>query len=210
MQAIQHIIFDLGGVIINIDYQKTVNAFHTLAPYDSGEYYLQHKQHILFDELEIGSITPDAFRKNLRRLLKTEADDEMLDKAWNALLLDIPAERIELLKKLSKQKHIFLLSNTNEIHKTAFDRQVKRQFGMDNIDSLFEKAYYSHLVGDRKPNLSIFQKVLRENNLLPEQTLFIDDSIQHIRAASQLGIKALHLKDRTILDLHLTDVDFNF
>ncbi|MCS6833926.1 MAG: HAD-IA family hydrolase, partial [Flammeovirgaceae bacterium] len=140
------------------------------------------------------------FRKELKSFLELSIEDHVLDEAWNAMLLDIPAERLQLLGELQKKKKIFLLSNTNAIHKEAFDKKLQ-QHGYSTLDVFFEKAYYSHLVGDRKPNASIFERVLQENQLNPQTTLFIDDTYQHIAGAKSVGLQTIHLQaPKTILD----------
>jgi putative hydrolase of the HAD superfamily len=191
--SIKNIIFDLGGVIINIDYQKTIDEFKKLSKVNSTIEFNQKNQSVLFDELETGRISNEAFREKIREHYQLEASDAEIDAAWNAMLLDIPAERIALLRKLRKNHKLFLLSNTNAIHMIAFNKIVKDSFGMPALDELFDKCYYSHLVDDRKPNASIFERILQENGLTKEETLFVDDSIQHIESAQKIGIKTLHL-----------------
>ncbi|MBK0404643.1 HAD family phosphatase [Adhaeribacter sp. BT258] len=189
----KNIIFDLGGVIINIDYQKTIDAFKKLSQAGATIEFNQKNQSALFDELETGRISNAAFREKVREHYHLDATDEEIDAAWNAMLLDIPAERIELLRQLRKNHKLFLLSNTNAIHLIAFNKIVHESHGMPALDELFDKCYYSHLVDDRKPNASVFEKILAENNLEREETLFVDDSIQHIESAEKIGIKTLHL-----------------
>ena len=204
MKHYKNIIFDLGGVIINLDYHATTNAFTELCGRDMAEVYSQKKQDPIFDDIETGRITPNEFREGLKQLFNFDASSEEIDAAWNALLLDIPLSRIELLQKLKPQKRIFLLSNTNAIHKVAFEKILKDATGFSELDPLFEKAYYSHEMEDRKPNVSIFQRVIEENELDLTETLFIDDSAQHIVGAKKAGLNAFHLTTpTTILDLEL-------
>ena len=190
---IKNIIFDLGGVIINIDYQKTIDAFKKLSKADATIAFNQKNQSELFDELETGRISNAEFRQKVREHYQVEGSDEEIDAAWNAMLLDIPKERIDLLRALRKDHKLFLLSNTNAIHLIAFNKIVQDSHGMPALDELFDKCYYSHLVDDRKPNPAIFERILQENNLQKAETLFIDDSIQHIESAEKVGIKTLHL-----------------
>ncbi|MGB0522764.1 MAG: HAD family hydrolase [Flammeovirgaceae bacterium] len=204
MKQYKNIIFDLGGVIINLDYQATTNAFTKLCGRDMSEVYSQKRQDPIFDDIETGKISPHEFREGLKQLFNFEASHDQIDAVWNALLLDIPPSRIDLLKQLKAQKRIFLLSNTNAIHKIAFERILKKATGIPKLDPLFEKAYYSHELNDRKPNVSIFERVIDENALNPAETLFIDDSAQHIIGAKQAGLHAYHLTaPTTILDLGL-------
>jgi len=170
--SIKNIIFDFGGVILNIDYTLTENAFAKLGLKEFDKIYSQALQKELFDELEKGLITPAAFRRGVRKLIKAEISDLQIDTAWNAMLLDLPEERVNLLSELKKKYRIFLLSNTNEIHFSFFSTYMKNKFGFDVFSDLFEKVYVSHKVHMRKPDAEIFELVLNENNLLRKETLF--------------------------------------
>lgn len=197
------IIFDLGAVLLNLDFQKTLSGFEALTHRKlSKEIFFEVD---FFLEFEKGNITSAEFRNGVRKWLQTEASDSQIDRAWNALLLDFPLERIALLKKLGKTNRIFLLSNTNEIHKAAFDQiyeETVRPFHPEAFDSLFEKAYYSHDLLDRKPNPSIYRKVLEMNALEASNTIFIDDNRENILGARSIGIESIHLEaPLTILDI---------
>ena len=200
---IQNIIFDLGGVILNIDYGLTIQQFSKLSGSNFANTYTQHRQNELFDQFEMGHISSVEFRQRLKRLLQIQASDQEIDEAWNAMLLDIPPERIDFLETVGTQKRIFLLSNTNEIHKQAFDAIVQKEFGdrITDLSQLFERAYYSHLMGDRKPNATIFSRVLTENNLNPDETLFIDDTLGHVEGAKRVGLQALHLTNGQTIEM---------
>lgn len=192
--GIKNIIFDWGGVISNIDYTKTAEAFTRLGLEDFESVYNQLKQTTLFDDLEIGKITPEAFRMKIRTMLPDKVSDEEIDVAWTAMLQDLPMERIELLEKVRKEYNIFLLSNTNQIHVTRYSKYLDEIYGHEKFRNLFTKAYYSHEVGLRKPHVEIFEYVIRENNLNPATTLFIDDTPQHIEGARKAGLVVHHLK----------------
>ena len=197
------IIFDLGGVIINLNYQKTEQEFRRLFGNDFSELYSKKSQTEIFNKLETGHISEKQFVEAMQKSSSQTVSHQDIIAAWNAMLLDIPKERIELLEKIGKQKRIFLLSNTNEIHKIAFDKIVVENHQMKGLEPLFEKAYFSHLVGMRKPNREIFDFVIKENNLNPQKTLFIDDSPQHIEGALLTGLNAYHLEvdKNSVLDL---------
>lgn len=198
----KNIIFDLGGVILNIDYRLTSQAFKNLGLHNFDEKYSQAKQSHLFDRLETGAVAPDQFRQELKSYFSQTVSDTDLDTAWNAMLLDLPAQRIDLLKELSKKYRLFLLSNTNIIHYQAYSVYLKKTFGTMILGEIFEKQYLSFEIGMRKPNKDIFELVLNENKLLPSETLFIDDSIQHVEGASKTGIAAYHLQqNETIIDI---------
>lgn len=198
------IIFDYGGVIINIRYENTIAAFSQLSGLEASHFYTQHHQRSLFDDYECGHISSAEFRDGLRSLFNIDGSDQALDEAWNALLLNIPPERIERLKELGKHKRLFLLSNINEIHRVACDRIFDETFGADfgGIYSLFEKVYFSYEMGDRKPNPSIFKTVIQQQNLDPKRTIFIEDTRQHIEGAASVGLQTIHITNGlTIMDL---------
>jgi len=200
----QNIIFDLGGVVLNLDYSRTISAFQKLGINNFEASYSQLVQTGLFDEYERGEITSQDFRNGIRKVFDVDLDDNQVDTAWNAMLLDLPFERLELLRKLGERKRIVLLSNTNEIHIHQFNRALHLQHGLKNLSGHFQKLYYSFELGMRKPEERIFQHVLNEQGFDPTKTLFIDDSPQHIEGARKVGLNAYHLqveKGETILDL---------
>ncbi len=192
---IKNIIFDLGGVLLNINYLLTEQAFLELGIKDFRLVYSKAKQSSLFDQFETGRISAHLFRNELRKYLPKEISDKEIDTAWNAMLLDFPLERVKLLRQLKNKYRIFLLSNTNEIHVNAFEQIFIRSFGSNIFEHIFEKHYYSNIIGLRKPNADCFEYVLQQNQLNPIETLFIDDSEQHVAGAIQCGLKAIHLKE---------------
>ncbi|AMM52602.1 HAD family hydrolase [Rufibacter sp. DG15C] len=203
--SIKNIIFDLGGVIINLDYAKSTDALRAFSKVNDQVAFSQKSQSELFDQYEMGQISSEAFRQMLRQEYNIEATDAQIDEAWNAMLLDIPSERIDLLRELGKKYKLYLLSNTNAIHMLAFNEIIAQSFEMPSLDSLFDQVYYSHLVGKRKPDAAVFEQILEENDLKREETLFIDDSIQHIESAQRLGIKTLHLAPPLTINQALTE-----
>ena len=194
LTQIKNIIFDLGGVIINLDYNRSIEALQKLCKTNCNIAYSQREQSKLFDMLETGVSSPEQFREGLRDAYGIHASDEEIDAAWNAMLLNIPQERIDLLLELGKKYRIFLLSNTNAIHQKRFNEIVAHSFTIPSLDSLFEQAYYSHLIGKRKPDALVFEGIIAMNNLQKHETLFIDDSIQHIESADKVGLQTLHLQ----------------
>jgi glucose-1-phosphatase len=202
LENFEAIIFDLGGVLLNIDYHKTSKAFSELGVADFDTAFSQAKQQRLFDDYETGKISSEEFLEKVLNWCRQGTSSELAEAAWNAMLLDFPNERLDVLKRLSSSHRLFLLSNTNEIHIRAYKQYLKKTFGFSCLKDFFEKQYYSYEIGMRKPDEAIFFHVLQENNLKPERTLFIDDSIQHIHGASSTGINAIHLPaGNTILDL---------
>jgi FMN phosphatase YigB (HAD superfamily) len=191
-QGIDAVILDLGGVILNIDYQLTINAFEALGFANFHAQYSQLQQSGLFDDLETGKMDPDRFVANIQAFIP-HASATAIIKAWNALLLDFPEGRIETVQSIARRYPTFLLSNTNAIHYEAFNHTLFQQTGLNDIKPLFQKAYLSHEIHARKPDAKAFELILNEQGLKAKQVLFVDDSPQHIAAAQNLGIKAVHL-----------------
>ena len=190
MQNIKNIIFDYGNVIFNIDFTNVQQAWKKLGITNADEFYGHRQQDAVFNLLERGEISPADFRDRIREIShKPELTDQQIDDAWNAIFVGIPQGNHELLQQLKGKYRTFLLSNINAIHYDYVHTYLQKEFGMANNDDLFEKTYYSHLVGKRKPDTEIFEQVLRENNLDPAETLFIDDSPQHLETAKKLGLQ---------------------
>jgi HAD superfamily hydrolase (TIGR01509 family) len=198
----KNIIFDLGGVILNIDYNLSVEAFKKLGLNDFNNLFSKAGQSNLFDNYETGKISSENFVESIQQITGKNISKQSIIEAWNAMLLDLPEERLALLNKLKTTHRTFLLSNTNEIHKIAYCNYLKNKFHLNDFSDFFIKQYLSFEIGLRKPNREIFDFVIKENNLIKEETIFIDDSIQHIQGAKSTGIDAVHLSDGyTILDL---------
>ena len=201
MQNIKNVIFDLGGVILNIDIKRTENALRELGIDNFSTYMTQFHISSFFKEYEMGKIDDAAFIKSIQSLSAKSSTEEEVVNAWNALLLDFPRDRIELLQSLKEKYRIFLLSNTNLIHYRKFQQQIYLQTG-GYLEDLFEKTYYSHVVGLSKPDVAIFQLVINENELDPAETLFVDDTESNIAGAKQTGLQVFHIAPGTgILDM---------
>lgn len=185
----QAIIFDLGGVLLNLDYHKTVNSFEKIGITDVQKLFSQKKQIEIFNQFETGQISPEEFRDFVKSYSDFNLKSEEIDRAWNEMLLDLPVARFQLLQNIAKQKKIFLLSNTNSIHMDWFSKYTDNLLGKNVFFETFEIAYLSHEIKMRKPNAEIFEFVISQNNLNPEKTLFIDDSEQHIVGAQKTGLQ---------------------
>ena len=190
-----HLLFDFGGVLIDIDYDRTPAAFRRLSRAGSTVEYTQASQAELFDRLETGQVTPAQFRDGLRTAYDLAATDAEIDAAWHALLLDVPAERLALLADLRRRGHqTALLSNTNALHIAEINRRLAAQYGLKNgIADCLDRVFYSQEVGLRKPGEAFFRHALREMNWQAEDVLFIEDSPQHVATARRLGLRVLHL-----------------
>ena len=193
IDSTKNLIFDLGGVIIDLDVERTKAAFALLSQKSVSEVQLLLENSPIFQQYEKGQLNDNQFRNEVRMLLHTNSSDQEIDAAWNAMLGEIPSNRIKLLERLRKDYQLFLLSNTNNIHLVCFNEIVKATCGSLSLDPYFDKAYYSHLVQMRKPEVEIYNLVLNENNLLGHETLFLDDNVSNLEGASQTGIQTFHV-----------------
>jgi putative hydrolase of the HAD superfamily len=203
MAAVKSIIFDLGGVLLNLDVPKTSEAFKNLGLTQIDELFRIGHAASFFKEYEKGTITDEQFVTEAQKMCSPGTTKQQVIDAWNVMLLDFPAERIEFLKKLKNSYRIFLFSNTNHIHLQHFHKTFRGEFGSE-MDDLFEKAYYSHLIKQRKPDVAAYQYVINDSGVTAAETLFIDDALVNVEGARAAGLQGLHLTDgKTILDLGL-------
>ncbi len=193
MKGIRNIIFDLGGVLLDIDTRKTNEAFARLGVPGFANNYTLQKADPLFDNFERGKIPESDFFAGIRKIAGTTLSDVDIRNAWNALLLDFRAESIRHLNLLKQQYNLYLLSNTNSIHYTAFQELFTDQIGQPGFNEHFVKAYYSHQLGFRKPEPDIYRYVLEDAGIEAAESLFIDDLGKNIEAAAILGIKTHQL-----------------
>lgn len=193
LNGVKNIIFDLGGVLLNIDPKKTIEAFGRLGMEqligDKGLSY----DHDIFYLMEQGKVTPEEFRNGVRQLISAEVTDDQIDNAWTAMLLDFPANRVELVKNLRNNYKIYLFSNTNAIHVAKYQANFKSQHGFE-VSSLFEIDFYSNEIGYRKPSPESFQEIIRLSGINPEESIFIDDSLPNVEAAIGCGLKGYWLE----------------
>ena len=201
LTGIKNIIFDLGGVLLNLDYQLTKDEFIKLGVNDYDNHFTQSKQVDLFDLFETGKISEIDFHKELKLLTGISASTEEIIYAWNAMLLDFPKERKGLLLNLKNHFSTSLLSNTNETHINAFTKIIRKDINEDALNPLFNAVYYSNEIGYHKPKPEAFNYVLEQNNYVAEETLFLDDSIQHVEGAIKCGIRGILVKDKPVEEL---------
>lgn len=184
-ENIKNIIFDLGGVILDLDLEAAYQRFSQLSGLTAREVVQRTEGLMLFKDYETGAVSSSAFRQQINQLLDMQATDDEIDHAWCAMLGGIPAHRLELAGRLRQSYRTFVLSNTNEIHVGHFDSIIQDHF---------EKVYYSHELKMRKPNIEIYEAVLSEQSLNAAETLFIDDTLDNIKGAEKLNIKTFHLE----------------
>ncbi len=188
------IIFDFGGVVIDIDPQLTIDEFKKLGMSDSDTFLKPGFINNVIRKFERGILTPEVFRDKVRAEAGINFTDQQIDDAWNALLFDIPAERIEVIEEVKENHKILLLSNSNEIHYDLYVRDLQLRFGYREFDELFDKAYFSFDLHLSKPDVEIYEFVMYQHKLNPDETLFIDDNIDNINTAKSLGWKTFHLE----------------
>ena len=185
MPILKNIILDYGNVIIDIDQSRTERAFNYLFPDKSSESLGETFWH----SYETGQISTDVFLDKIQSLSKKDVTQKQIVDAWNAMLLSIPAYRLDHLINLSQHYRLFLLSNTNALHIQWTTRYLNAMHGIINFEKdFFETAYYSHQVHLRKPDKEIFEFVLSDSRINPSETIFIDDTAGHLLNASSLGI----------------------
>ena len=199
---IKNIIFDLGGVILDIDENI---VYQELGKLGINVSELAHSKEFMdtLSKFDIGVYTAPTFRKKTKAFLGLEKmTDKRFDAIWNAMLLDIPRERIEAIEKVKQHYKIFLMSNSNEIHYDLYVRDLQLRFGYNEFDALFNKSYFSFDIHLEKPDPRFFELILDHEHLLPEETLFIDDTAANIKVAKSLGLQTYHIsRDELVRNL---------
>jgi putative hydrolase of the HAD superfamily len=202
LSPFRNLLFDLGGVIVHLDISRTHRAFSALAGRDPEIITREFREIDLFKRYEKGLINDESFRHQLQAFLRTDAGDDQLDEARNAMLLDIPPARVKLLKQLRGKYILFLLSNTNAIHVRQVNQILRQTSSITSLEDLFDRTFYSHQVGMSKPAPEVFRYVLDHARIQAEETLFLDDSPDYLRSAQQTGIPSVLIEPtHTILDL---------
>lgn len=199
MIGIKNILFDLGGVFLDINYQLTEQAFIDLGIADFEQRFNQQFSNTLFEDLETGKIDPETFYEAFRKETGTDLSNKTIEVAWNALLLDFPPERLTWLEGIKEKYPVYLYSNTNIIHYQCFMKMFEDKFGGKNFNDYFIKAYYSHELGLRKPYADSYKQLLKLENLEAGETLFIDDTLKNIEGAKAAGLQTLWLQPGMVL-----------
>jgi len=198
---IRNILFDLGGVILDINIQATLKGFYELGFPAEMMQYPESMSTDVFFKYQTGKLSTEEFRNTIRKSTGVEMSDHAFDEVWNAMLVRIPKERTELLKRLSERYALFMLSNTSALHVEVFEPMYREAAGV-SMQDVFTKIYYSHEIGWHKPDLEAWEHVIKDAGIKAEETLFLDDSIQNIKASQELGFQAIHIHERTsLLDL---------
>lgn len=185
---INTLIFDLGGVIVDLAPQQTLAEFAALSNKPASEILAMYSQHPSFPAYETGRIGEEEFRNSIRQMFSIDVTDQEIDRCWNAMLVGIPPEKLIMLERLKSKFTTLILSNTNSIHLEYMNHVI---LNGEVLDAYVHHAHYSHKIGMRKPDREIFEYVLNSHSLTANQTLFLDDNTDNIAAAKSLGIEAL-------------------
>ena len=200
---IKNLLLDMGGVILNVNYQKVIDTFKSYGIENFDKVYCQAKQVEIIDLFEEGRCSAEEFRDGVRKLLDKDLTDEQIDKAWFSMILEIPKDVIQLLGLLKLKYRLFLFSNTNVLHIEYLKKEFERQLGFDLFGCVFDKAFFSNEIHHRKPHPESFSFVLNQAGIKPEETLFIDDSKQHLEGAEKVGLNTYWLTGgETLIDLY--------
>ncbi|MDO9553244.1 HAD family phosphatase [Rhodonellum sp.] len=206
LENIDFLIFDLGNVIIDIDYAFTINTLKNL---------LSDDKHILTNsffpakfhkDFEKGLISAEEFRNAVRNHFQEDWSDALIDELWNSLLKHIPMERIELIKELGKDFGLAVLSNTNSIHVDKLDQILLEDTGEASLNVLFDRVFFSHEMGLSKPDEEIYKSVIQELGVQPERTLFFDDLLENLNGAKKVGLQTFHINHDKALIRFFQDV----
>ncbi|MEE1093649.1 MAG: HAD family phosphatase [Bacteroidales bacterium] len=200
---IKNLLLDMGGVILDVSYQRVIETFKSYGIENFDKVYTQAKQVEIIDLFEEGKCSAEEFRDGVRKLVGKELSDKQIDKAWFSMILEIPRDVIQLLGVLKLKYRLFLFSNTNVLHIEYLKKEFERQLGFDLFNCVFDKAFFSNEIHHRKPHPESFKYVLEQAGIEAEETLFIDDSKQHLEGASKVGLNTYWLTNgETLIDLY--------
>ena len=191
---IKNIIFDLGGVLLELDVQKTFDAFGEMGLTKEVMMDRYNREENFFLQFEKGQISANEFRASLRKMIGNSVSNEKIDYAWNEMIRGFKKDTIRLLSDLSGKYPLYMLSNTNEIHLPFYSEQFRDASGGIDLQKYFIKSYFSHIIGTRKPEPESFRYVLKDAGLEPKETLFIDDFEENCVSARKTGLVAHQFK----------------
>ena len=202
MTPIKNIIFDLGNVLYDIDFNIMYDQFRELGIPDFQNHYTLNQSDELFFDLEKGFIDEVVFCNRFNQLYNLSLSHGQIINAWNSLLKGYRKESMDWIKANQQKFPMFLFSNTNQIHFNFFIPQFEREIGGD-FEALFKTPYYSHKMGMRKPDPASFQYILDQEGLIAAETLFIDDNEPNVMAAASVGLKVLYLQPGMLIEREL-------
>lgn len=190
---IKTIIFDLGGVIIDLNFKRTPEAFSKLTGWKFDDIYQMYFEPGLLQDYEKGLITDQELRAGINNLFSTNLTDSQIDEAWCAMLGPIPKARLDFMNRLRQQYQVLVLSNTNSIHVEAFNQTINKVSGEASLEAFADEIYFSHELNMRKPDRDIYEEVLERSNNKAEDCLFLDDTKHNLDTAEQIGIHTMHI-----------------
>jgi HAD superfamily hydrolase (TIGR01509 family) len=193
LSRVHTVIFDLGGVLLNLDPDRTRRAMVDLGIGHFEQLFTVHKATELFNRLETGGVEPRLFVDTLIREADRPVTAIQVVDAWNAMLLDYRQDSLRFIEQLKQKRHVLLFSNTNAIHYEAFQLSLRETTPWRRMEDLFHTAYFSHILGRRKPEPTAYEAIVEEQELDPAATLFIDDNLQNVLGARTAGLMAYHL-----------------
>ena len=194
-QEIENIIFDLGGVVINLDIEATFRKFTNILKKEvTSEIFTNHHSNQVFRDFEIGKIDDSVFRDYIRELAGFHISDELIDDAWNAMLQDIPRERMEWIYDATRNYKCVVLSNTNSIHIHHFEQKFEQTTNYGLPGDMFHDLFYSFNIGKRKPDADAFEFVLEKTGFKPKKTVLFDDLKENLETAKRLGLQTVYVE----------------
>ena len=205
MKDIKVLLFDLGGVIIDIDPSITINALKSMSKKSSEDlnaldykYYKEESSLLnFFFEYEKGNINDDKFRDGIRKFANLDLSNDKIDHIWNSVIVKINQDLLDVVLSLKNRYKIMILSNTNFIHKVYYDKLVVDIYGK-TLKQLFDKVFYSYEIRSRKPELEIYQKVIDKSSYSGKEILFFDDMKENLEIPKVIGMKTYHVEDLTL------------
>ena len=193
MASTKNLIFDLGNVLYDIDFTKMYTAFNELGIPNFENHFTLNKSDQIFFDLELGLISENQFCEGFNELYHLSLSEQQIITAWNSLLVGYRPQSVEWVKNNNGKYATFLYSNTNQIHYDHFIPQFEQEIG-GNFENLFKTPYFSHKMGQRKPDPASFKHILDKEGLIAEETIFIDDNEPNVIAAASVGLKVLYLQ----------------
>ena len=203
---ISTLIFDFGGVLIDLDMNQSILNFKKLGVENVENYLSNFGQSGFFMQLEKGKISAEEFRSEIRKMTTNTITDKEIDDAWNAFLVRIPSEKLDIVYQLRKKFRVIMLSNTNAIH-FPYAEQTFFSYKNRGIDEYFDKCYRSYDMKIAKPDAEIFEAILNQEQVAPNQCLLLDDGPKNIEQAQKLGFQTYFVDPKEDLSFLLTNID---
>lgn len=196
---IKNVVLDLGGVLVDIDPQKTLDAMMKLIDPETSLKLDWAELNNVVHAMEVGKWSQKEFIINMKKVCKPNVSEVEIIDAWCVMLLNFPSLRVDMVRLLSDRYRVFLLSNTNEIHVNSFEQQFESRYGFP-MQNLFEKVFYSNEIGYRKPDAEAFLHVLNQAGLNSSETVMVDDRLDNCQGAEAVGMSYINVPENTGLE----------